>query len=370
MIKQFAKRLAKRKAQTVASGLFIKFILPLLIISGVFFGILFAVLSIAGNAVNKSSGGIDVVGEGMLSEEVVNHLPLIEMYASEYDIEDYVGVIMALMMQESGGKGNDPMQASESKCGKVDCITDPEESIQQGVMYFSQVLEQAENDVELALQSYNFGSGFIDFVMDNGGSYTLDLAIEFSQMKYEELKGTGDYGCIRPEAIQYNACYGDIFYVDAVMKYYPGDMVTPIDGNYIFPVFNVQVTSNYGWRTHPITGIRKLHKGIDFGCVNHVTPIFSSSSGVVDYAGFHKNKDGSPGYGNLVMIRHADGIITAYAHLDSIKVSEGQKVLQGQAIGVCGNTGSSTGPHLHFETKTNLWDGHMDPKMIINDFGG
>src|SRR5699024_5509165 len=115
----------------------------------------------------------------------------------------------------SGGRGDDPMQASESLCGSVGCITDPEQSIEQGVKYFSQVLERAEGDVKLTLQSYNFGGGFIDYVMDNGGSYTQDLAIDFSAMKYEELKHTGNYSCVRPEAVQYNACYGDIYYVDA-----------------------------------------------------------------------------------------------------------------------------------------------------------
>ncbi|SFJ68399.1 Lysozyme-like [Halobacillus dabanensis] len=130
---------------------------------------------------------------------------------------------MALMMQESGGRGSDPMQASESLCGSVGCIEDPERSIKQGVSYFANTLERANGDVKLALQSYNFGLGFIDFVMDRGGEYTQELAIEFSSKKYDELKHTGEYNCIREEAEQYGACYGDIYYVDAVLSYYESD---------------------------------------------------------------------------------------------------------------------------------------------------
>lgn len=156
-----------------------------------------------------------------LAEAVTSYQPLIEEHLKDVDKEEYTAVIMALMMQESGGRGNDPMQASESYCGEIGCISDPKVSIDKGVDYFINVLEKTDGDVKLALQSYNFGAGFINYVKENGGSYTQVLAIDFSKQKYEELKDTGDYSCIRTEAEAYDACYGDIYYVDAVMKYYP-----------------------------------------------------------------------------------------------------------------------------------------------------
>ncbi|MYL43895.1 lysozyme family protein [Virgibacillus salexigens] len=362
---EVAKDLAKKQAKKVALGIFLKFILPFLLVAGLVFGIIFLLLAVMGGTM-EHKGGLDGGEAVNLSQEVLAHKPTVEKYAAEYGVEEYVGVILALMMQESGGKGDDPMQASESLCGSVGCITDPEVSIEQGVKYFSQVIESAKGDVKLALQSYNFGGGFIDFVMDNGGSYTQDLAIEFSSMKYEELKHTGIYSCVRPEAIPFGACYGDIYYVDAVLKYY--DYTIAVDGEFALPVSGGNMTSDYGWRSDPHTGERSMHKGIDFGCVNHVTPIYAAEGGTVEYAQFHTNSNGSPGYGNLVMIKHGEGLITAYAHMSSLSVNEGDTVKKGQKVGVCGSTGSSTGPHLHLETKSGLWDGHMDPSTII-DFG-
>ncbi|KGX91142.1 hypothetical protein N781_05500 [Pontibacillus halophilus JSM 076056 = DSM 19796] len=158
--------------------------------------------------------------EAQLSPQVKRYEDEVRRYAAEEGIEAYTDVILALMMQESGGRGDDPMQASESHCGEVGCIEDPETSIKQGVSYFAYTLERAGGDVKLALQSYNFGAGFIDYVKENGGAYTQQLAIDFSAKKYEELKDTGIYSCIREEAEQYDACYGDIYYVDAVLDYY------------------------------------------------------------------------------------------------------------------------------------------------------
>ncbi len=76
-------------------------------------------------------------------------------------------------------------------------------------------LPQANEDVKLTLQSYNFGGGFIDYVQENGGRYTKQLAISFSQMMYQRVKKSGIYQCHRPSAIEHQACYGDIEYVDA-----------------------------------------------------------------------------------------------------------------------------------------------------------
>ncbi|MEC5424369.1 lysozyme family protein [Virgibacillus sp. C22-A2] len=155
----------------------------------------------------------------LISEEVQNYRSVVEKYAAEYEVSGYVDVILAMMMQESGGRGNDPMQSSESYCGDRNCIDDPELSIKQGVYYFSRTLDKAEGDLELAVQSYNFGSGFIDYVHNETGEYTQDVAINFSREMYEKDPEKEKYRCPRKEAKQIDACYGDIYYVRSVMEY-------------------------------------------------------------------------------------------------------------------------------------------------------
>jgi|GEM_PF-4595958 len=155
-----------------------------------------------------------------VSESVQQYEEQIEKHAASYEVEDYSNLIMALMMQESQGKGEDPMQASESLCGETGCIEEPSQSIKQGVYYFSEVLNQANDDVKLALQSYNFGNGFIDYVKENGGAYTKKLAIRYSQKMFTNLKDSGHYTCRTPEEAELNACYGDFNYVGEILKYF------------------------------------------------------------------------------------------------------------------------------------------------------
>jgi septal ring factor EnvC (AmiA/AmiB activator) len=100
------------------------------------------------------------------------------------------------------------------------------------------------------------------------------------------------------------------------------------------------VTSEYG----PRWG--RMHRGIDQGASTG-TPIGASKAGTVIFAGWQG------GYGNLTLIDHGDGVVTAYAHQSRFAVGSGARVSQGQTIGFVGNTGNSTGPHLHFETRVN-----------------
>ncbi|PFI59455.1 hypothetical protein COI68_27110 [Priestia megaterium] len=186
-----------------------------------------------GEVTEIEGGGIGA-GTTNVSPEVMRYQPLLEKYAQKHGLDaSYVPIMMALMMQESGGRGNDPMQSSESKCGSVGCIQNPEASIDQGVKHFKDVLEKAHYDLELCLQSYNFGPGFIIFVNKNGGHYTKELAIKFSQIQYQKVKHKGNYHCLRPEAVPYQACYGDIAYKDAVLKYYTGTITA--DGKSVAP---------------------------------------------------------------------------------------------------------------------------------------
>lgn len=112
---------------------------------------------------------------------------------------------------------------------------------------------------------------------------------------------------------------------------------------FIYPVDAV-ITSDFGWRRHPVLGTLRLHAGTDFGA-DYGADVWASKAGVVIFAGWNG------GYGNCVMIEHAGGIVTLYGHMSELFVSEGQEVAQGTVIGAVGSTGLSTGPHLHFETR-------------------
>ncbi len=116
-----------------------------------------------------------------------------------------------------------------------------------------------------------------------------------------------------------------------------GGMIWPISG---------PITSEFGWRVHPITGTEKFHSGIDIGG-DYGEPVVAAASGVVTDACWIS------GYGNTVIIDHGGGISTLYGHNQGFAVSEGQTVSQGQVIAYCGSTGNSTGPHCHFEVREN-----------------
>lgn len=118
------------------------------------------------------------------------------------------------------------------------------------------------------------------------------------------------------------------------------------------------LTSNYGYRIHPISGVRKMHTGIDLAAPAG-TPILAAESGTVSLV----RKLGT-GYGWYVVVSHGSNISTLYAHMSSIIVSEGQAVSRGQKLGGVGTTGSSTGNHLHFEVRVN--GSHVSPWGYIS----
>ena len=114
-----------------------------------------------------------------------------------------------------------------------------------------------------------------------------------------------------------------------------GAMIWPISG---------PITSEFGWRNHPIFGGQRFHSGLDIGG-DYGLPIHAAQGGVVSHAGW------IGGYGNTVMIDHGGGIVTLYGHNESLAVDVGQYVNQGDVIAYCGSTGNSTGPHCHFEVR-------------------
>ena len=104
-----------------------------------------------------------------------------------------------------------------------------------------------------------------------------------------------------------------------------------------------RLSSPYGYRSDPITGVSKMHTGFDFAC-KPGNPVYATGDGTVESVSFEFF-----GYGNSVLIDHGFGYKTRYAHLKMVYVSEGMKLKRGECIGETGNSGRSTGPHLHYE---------------------
>lgn len=149
-----------------------------------------------------------------LSEDVLAHQPMVERYASEYDISDYVPILLAIIAVESGGTAEDVMQSSES-LGLPPNTLDTESSIEQGTKYLADLLQSAETkevDDSTVLQSYNYGGAFIDYVADRGKSYRFELAESFAK----ERSGGNKVTYSNPIAVEKNGGwrygYGNMFY--------------------------------------------------------------------------------------------------------------------------------------------------------------
>lgn len=121
---------------------------------------------------------------------------------------------------------------------------------------------------------------------------------------------------------------------------------TQVPPTYIKPISGGYVTSTFGYRNISLPGATNNHQAVDWGTPTG-TPVYASSGGTVERAGWIGS------YGNVIYINHPDGTQTRYAHLSKILVTAGQKVKQGDRIALSGNTGASTGPHVHFEMRIN-----------------
>ncbi|MCV6590549.1 MAG: peptidoglycan DD-metalloendopeptidase family protein [Marinobacterium sp.] len=119
-----------------------------------------------------------------------------------------------------------------------------------------------------------------------------------------------------------------------------------------------RVTAGYGMRMHPVLKKRALHPGVDFRA-KQGTPIYAPADGVVEYGGYHKKS----GFGNLIILQHNFGFKTYYAHLKKVVVKGRQFISKGELIGYTGNTGISTGPHLHYEIRHMF--NKLDPKPFL-----
>ena len=135
-------------------------------------------------------------------------------------------------------------------------------------------------------------------------------------------------------------------------EYVGGVMAWPVPGY-------TRITSQFGMRTHPITGVYKLHTGVDIGAPMGAQFI-AANDGIVTYAGYNA------AYGNMVIVDHGGGITTLYAHGSKILVSVGDKLYQGNPVLEVGSTGYSTGPHAHFEVRIN--GNYVEPLDYITSY--
>lgn len=190
---------------------------------------------------NTSSNYIPV------SQEVEDYVPLIRKYAKEHGIAEYEELIKAVMMQESGGRGGDPMQASEcgynTKYPRVpNGITEPEYSINVGIHNLADCINQAgvknpidRERIQLALQGYNYGNGYILWAIEKYGGYSSTNAIEFATMMANQLGWQS---------------YGDINYVSHVLRYYPFGQIIFNQGNRTIVEVALTQVGNEGGKTY------------------------------------------------------------------------------------------------------------------------
>lgn len=290
--------------------------------------------------------GFSFGGNKDLSDDVISWMPQINSACVKYGIPEYAPLAAAIMMQESRGDAElvhgDLMECAEGMGLPVGTPIEPEESIDFGVKLIASLLEQAQvispadmDHLKLAVQAYNYGSGYISYALAKDGKYTKENALAFAQ-KQAEMLGWGSYG--------------DPEYVDHVFRFYTVSAGTGIGGfSSRYPSLCYPM-EGYPWTTY------SGHEGIDLPC-ELGTPVYASASGTVSYVKSNwteaDGKAGMMSYGNCVCISHGDGLETRYAHLSLCLVASGQQVFQGQIIGYSGNTGNSTGPHMHYAVYVN-----------------
>ena len=231
---------------------------PILFSLVLFFGVLISADSDDENS-NFSSG---ITGMN-LSAEVLKHQPMVEKYARENGISEYVNVLLAIIQVESGGTAEDVMQSSES-LGLPPNSLDTESSIKQGCKYFASLLSSCQNqgidDLNVAIQSYNYGGGYVGYVAGKGKKHTFNLAENFAREKSGGKKVT----YTNPIAVAKNGGwrygYGNMFYVELVNQYLT---VSQVSGELAQKVMNEAlkyqdrlsaVASNYYLGLHILSG--------------------------------------------------------------------------------------------------------------------
>lgn len=329
----------------------------------------------SGGGVGPSDSTYEPINIGSNITGNPNIVAWLDKYTKLYGISDYIGLAYALIMVENPSTDgtDDIMQSSESAGYPGPGYLTGEASVKQGCKHLAEQIKngQTQNvDIWGVMQGYNFGSAYIPWLANRGGKNTTDLAEEYSRDVVAPSLGNTT-GAIYPyvnavsqaDGRTYLYVNGGNFHYAAMIRQYV--KVTESVG-YVVPISKpVTVTSEFGYRQHPITGAYELHNGIDLVNGNPTTPIYASAAGEVVIAGSYPEW-----YGNYVVIKHSDGLYTGYAHQSQLRVSVGDTVKQGQQIGNMGTTGPSTGPHLHFQFfKNGPWPSQNDfinPREYIN----
>lgn len=202
-------------------------ILPLLVVIAVVVVITTVVVSIISSiaaaltpdTAAQTTGGMKMQ---LLSANTFGYIDEVKSQAEANGIEEYVNYLIAIIEVESHGNGTDVMQSSESAGLPLGSFTSAEQSIRQGVGYFAECIKKTEQlgcDINTAVQSYNYGSGFADYIAANGNQYSLELAISFAMEKSNGI--TTDYA--NEIAVDYNGgwryAYGNMFYVQLINQY-------------------------------------------------------------------------------------------------------------------------------------------------------
>ena len=215
--------------------------------------------------------------------------------------------------------------------------------------------DEADIPDSVAMQMADIFAGDIDFHRD------LRKGDHFSVV-YETLEADGETlrtgRVLSAEFHSKSDRYQAFWYQEASAKqggYYNADGVSLRRAYLPSPLAFSRITSGFKMRFHPILQTWRAHLGVDFAAPTG-TPVRSVGQGVVTTAGVQG------GYGNVVMVQHANGHTTVYAHLSRIFVKRGQRVDQGENLGAVGSTGWATGPHLHFEFRVN--GKQQDPRIM------
>lgn len=296
-------------------------------------------IAVGAMGVFRMGGSATNVG---LSAEVLALMPQINAACEEHGIPEYAPLVAAVIMQESGGNvelvNGDVMMCAEGMGYPVGTPVPVEESIDFGTGLLADLLHQAGasgpadiSKISLALQSYNFGGGYLTWAVSKYGGYSKENALEYSQLQAAAMGWSG---------------YGDPEYVDHVLRYYQvtsgamGDRSAIANGLFAYPM------PGHTWFTYA------GHEGIDISYSGiEGQPIYACAAGTVSYVqnnwSSSMGTSGMASYGNCVFINHGNGWESRYAHMTTAVVAPGAFVQEGQLLGYVGSTGNSTGPHLH-----------------------
>ena len=273
--------------------------------------VIILIVVLLGCAVSLFGGGGGSNAYTPVSAEVEAYTPLIQKYAKQYGIPEYVELIKAVMMQESGGRGLDPMQAAEGSFNtryphEPNGIQDPEYSIQCGIQELKAALISAEVEnpidmerIKLALQGYNFGNGYISWAKTNYGGYSYANAVEFSTMQASRLGWDS---------------YGDTQYVAHVLRYYPYGRAFTSGGNQAIVEVALTQLGNEGgqpyWSWYGFDGRVEWCACFVSWCADQcgyldsgIVPKFSLCSDGVDWfkgSGQWQGKDYEPKAGDII----------------------------------------------------------------------